>query len=41
MIIDVPSEVDVDVATKKLNFLGKKIDKLTPEQEAYLNSSAV
>ena len=41
MIIDVPKEVDRDVATRKLAFLGKKIDTLTPEQEAYLNSSAV
>lgn len=41
MIIDVPDEVDRDVAIRKLNFLGKKIDKLTPEQEKYLNSSAV
>ena len=38
MLIDVPKEVDMDVATRKLNFLGKYIDKLTPEQEAYLNS---
>ncbi len=38
MLIDVPREVDMDVATRKLNFLGKYIDKLTPEQEAYLNS---
>jgi adenosylhomocysteinase len=41
MIIDVPEEVDHDVAVRKLNFLGKKIDVLTPEQEAYLNSSSV
>ncbi len=40
MIIDVPDEVDNDVATRKLAFLGKKIDVLTPEQEEYLNSSA-
>lgn len=39
MIIDVPREVDNDVAARKLAFLGKKIDTLTPEQEAYLNSS--
>ena len=38
MLIDVPKEVDMDVATRKLNFLGKYIDKLTPEQEAYLNA---
>ena len=40
MIIDVPEEVDTDVAIRKLAFLGKKIDVLTPEQEAYLNSSS-
>ena len=39
MLIDVPEEVDREVAIKKLNFLGKEIDVLTPEQEAYLNSS--
>ena len=41
MIIDVPEEVDYDVAVRKLAFLGKKIDVLTPKQKAYLNSSAV
>ena len=41
MIIDVPEEVDRDVAVRKLDFLGKKIDVLTPEQERYLNSSAI
>ncbi|MCR5357532.1 MAG: adenosylhomocysteinase [Lachnospiraceae bacterium] len=41
MIIDVPKEVDNDVAVRKLNFLGKKIDVLTEEQVKYLNSSAV
>ncbi len=41
MIIDVPREVDNDVAVRKLNFLGKHIDVLTPEQEKYLNSSSV
>ena len=38
-LIDVPEEVDRDVAMRKLDFLGKSIDILTPEQEAYLNSS--
>ncbi len=38
MLIDVPKEVDMDVAERKLNFLGKYIDKLTPEQEEYLNA---
>jgi adenosylhomocysteinase len=32
MIINVPKEVDRDVALRKLNFLGKQIDKLTPGQ---------
>ncbi|MCR5508435.1 MAG: adenosylhomocysteinase [Lachnospiraceae bacterium] len=41
MIIDVPREVDNDVAVRKLAFLGKHIDTLTPEQVKYLNSSAV
>ena len=39
MLIDVPEEVDREVAIKKLRFLGKEIDVLTPEQEAYLNQS--
>jgi len=39
MLIDVPTDVDMDVASKKLAFLGKKIDKLTQEQIAYLNAS--
>ncbi len=38
-LIDVPVDVDMDVARRKLDFLGKKIDTLTPEQEAYLNAS--
>ncbi len=40
-LIDVPEEVDMAVAEKELAFLGKEIDKLTPEQEKYLNSSSV
>ena len=40
-LIDVPREVDLEVANRKLSFLGIAIDRLTPEQEAYLNSSAV
>lgn len=39
MLIDVPKDVDMDVANRKLEFLGKKIDKLTDEQIAYLNAS--
>ncbi len=37
-LIDVPREVDMEVANRKLRFLGKAIDVLTPEQEEYLNS---
>ncbi len=40
-LIDVPEEVDKDVAKRKLAFLGKEIDVLTPEQEKYLNSYAL
>lgn len=36
MLIDVPREVDMDVAYRKLKFLGKDIDVLTPEQKKYL-----
>lgn len=38
MIIDVPREVDNEVAAAKLEFLGCSIDKLTDVQEKYLNS---
>lgn len=37
MIIDVPREVDMEIARKKLAAWDIEIDKLTPEQEAYLN----
>lgn len=37
-IINVPKEVDNEVAEAKLRFLGFGIDKLTPEQEEYLGS---
>ncbi len=40
-LIDVPVEVDQDVARRKLDFLGKSIDVLTPEQVKYLNSSSI
>lgn len=40
-LIDVPRSVDEDVAARKLAFLGKEIDTLTAEQEAYLNKSLV
>lgn len=38
-LISVPKEVDLEVASRKLKFLGKSIDTLTEEQTAYLNSS--
>ena len=40
-LIDVPREVDLEVANRKLSFMGIKLDKLTPEQEEYLNKSAI
>ncbi len=40
-LISVPKEIDREVAGRKLSFLGKSIDVLTPEQEAYLNSSNI
>ena len=40
-LIVVPKEVDHEVAVRKLNFLGKQIDTLTPEQEKYLYSSTI
>ena len=40
-LIDVPVEVDLEVANRKLAFMGVTIDKLTPEQEDYLNKSAI
>ena len=41
MLIDVPEAVDLEVANRKLAFLGVQIDTLTPEQEDYLNKSAI
>lgn len=38
MLQDVPEAVDMDVAARKLAFMGKEIDTLTEEQIAYLNS---
>ena len=40
-LLDVPKEVDQDVARRKLAFLGKQIDVLTEEQIAYLTSAEV
>ena len=37
-VIPVPQEIDMDVAWKKLQSCGLTIDKLTEEQERYLNS---
>jgi adenosylhomocysteinase len=37
-IIKVPREVDEEVAKRVLGFWNVAIDKLTPEQEKYLNS---
>ena len=41
LLIDVPKEVDLEVARRKLAFLGKQIDVLTPEQQEYLSRSTV
>lgn len=38
-IIDVPRAVDLEIAVRKLSAWNIEIDKLTPEQEAYLNSA--
>ncbi|MCR5201675.1 MAG: adenosylhomocysteinase [Lachnospiraceae bacterium] len=40
-LISVPKEVDMEVANRKLKFLGKEIDVLTKEQEEYLYSSGM
>ncbi len=37
-VVDVPEEIDKKVAWRKLNSWGTKIDKLTDEQEKYINS---
>jgi len=37
-VYDVPAEIDTDVASLKLQTMGIGIDRLTPEQEKYLNS---
>ncbi len=38
MIVNVPEEIDREVARRKLAFWGLETDTLTPEQEKYLNS---
>jgi adenosylhomocysteinase len=37
-VVDVPIEIDADVARLKLASMGMAIDSLTPEQEKYLAS---
>ncbi len=37
-VYGVPPEIDREIARLKLNAMGVEIDKLTPEQEKYLNS---
>ncbi len=37
-VLDVPKEIDEEIARLKLRTLGVEIDALTPEQEAYLSS---
>ena len=41
LLIDVPREVDLEVANRKLKFLGVEIDHLTSEQQDYLNKSTI
>ena len=41
LLIDVPREVDLEVANRKLRFLGIEIDHLTPAQQDYLNKSTI
>lgn len=36
-IINVPREIDLEVARRQLSYRGIEIDRLTPEQERYLN----
>ena len=40
-LIPVPREVDLDVARRKIAYMGIKIDTLREEQERYLNSSDI
>ena len=35
-VLEIPKEIDITVAKLKCKAMGLKIDKLTPEQEAYL-----
>jgi adenosylhomocysteinase len=37
-VLEMPQELDAEIARLKLESLGVEIDSLTPEQEAYLSS---
>jgi adenosylhomocysteinase len=37
-VYSVPEDIDREIARIKLEAMGVRIDKLTPEQEKYLNS---
>ena len=37
-VLDVPKEIDEEIARLKLESLGVEIDALTPEQQDYLSS---
>jgi adenosylhomocysteinase len=37
-VLDVPREIDDEIARLKLESLGVRIDSLTPDQEEYLHS---
>ena len=39
-VYDMPPEQDQEIARIKLETMGYRIDKLTPEQQAYLNDYA-
>lgn len=41
VLINVPKEIDMEVARRKLSFLGVKIDALSDAQVEYLNSSSI
>ena len=37
LLIDVPREVDLEVANRKLRYMGVSIDRLSQAQQEYLN----
>ncbi|MDQ1439432.1 MAG: adenosylhomocysteinase [Acidimicrobiaceae bacterium] len=41
IVYDVPADIDKEIARLKLDTMGVEIDRLTPEQEAYLSSWTV